>query len=183
MQCMTIIVVLGAVVSYEYRVRTSLLQTHARFGRKLETGATAVRTTERCCFVAALQRHRRFRVSGTSSALSVVCCVRVPWVRRTLGTTTGNTYQAQRIYHTWYTRYDMFQQCLVLSGCIIPAHSSGAWYVSYLCLACIIPINRFDTSRSNTFLLPRVAARLRRGGRVGSYVVRSAWSPTIRASC
>ena len=37
-------------------------------------------------------------------------------------------------------------------------------------------------SRSDTFLLLRVAARLRRGGRVGSYVVRQAWSPTIRAS-
>ena len=31
-------------------------------------------------------------------------------------------------------------------------------------------------------MLLRVAARLVRGGRVGSYVVRWAWSPTIRAS-
>ena len=31
-------------------------------------------------------------------------------------------------------------------------------------------------------MLLRVAARLRRGGRIGSYVVRWAWSPTIRAS-
>ena len=37
-------------------------------------------------------------------------------------------------------------------------------------------------SRSNTFLLLRVAARLRSGGRVGSYVVRQARSPMIRAS-
>ena len=31
-------------------------------------------------------------------------------------------------------------------------------------------------SRSDTFLLLRVAARLGRGGRVGLYVVRQAWS-------
>ena len=37
-------------------------------------------------------------------------------------------------------------------------------------------------SRIDTFLLLRVAARLSRGGRVGPYVVRWAWSPTIRAS-
>ena len=37
-------------------------------------------------------------------------------------------------------------------------------------------------SRRYTFLLLRVATRLSRGGRVGSYVVRWAWSPTIRAS-
>ena len=37
-------------------------------------------------------------------------------------------------------------------------------------------------SRSDTFLLLCVAARYRRGGRFGSYVLRSAWSPTIRLS-
>ena len=37
-------------------------------------------------------------------------------------------------------------------------------------------------SRDNTFLLLRVVVRLRGGGRVGFYVVRWAWSPTIRAS-
>ena len=31
-------------------------------------------------------------------------------------------------------------------------------------------------------MLLRVVARFRRGGRIGSYVVRWAWSPTIRAS-
>ena len=39
-----------------------------------------------------------------------------------------------------------------------------------------------SSSRSDSFLLLRVAARLRLGGRVGSYVVRQAWSPTIPAS-
>ena len=38
-------------------------------------------------------------------------------------------------------------------------------------------------SRSDTFLLLRVVARLRSGGRVRSYVVRQAWSPTIRPCC
>ena len=37
-------------------------------------------------------------------------------------------------------------------------------------------------SSSDTFLLQRATARLRRGGRVGSYVVRQARSPAIRAS-
>ena len=37
-------------------------------------------------------------------------------------------------------------------------------------------------SRSDTFLLLRVAATRWRGGRVGSYVVRQAWSAMIRAS-
>ena len=35
------------------------------------------------------------------------------------------------------------------------------------------------TTTTTTFLLLPVAASLRRGGRVGSYVVRQAWSPTI----
>ena len=36
-------------------------------------------------------------------------------------------------------------------------------------------------SRSITFLVLRVAVILRSNGRIGSYVMRQAWSPTIRA--
>ena len=66
-------------------------------------------------------------------------------------------------------------RCLGKACC----QASGLWRVGWVFVAGVRPDS---PSTSDPFLMLRVAARLRRGSRVGSYVARQARTPTIRAS-
>ena len=79
----------------------------------------------------------------------------------------------------------MFPQCFVhtsVSLAVSVRHAARQALASECGGVFLAGVRPESPSRSGAFLLLRVAARLRRGGRVGSYVVRLAWSPTIRAS-